>query len=67
LLLGIKLKVEPRGFVAHSARSITGLLTVSGGTNDARIVPPLVIDDSHIDECVEKLSAGAASYKAPTS
>ena len=62
LLLGIKLKVEPRGLVAH-LRDEHGLLTVSGGDNTLRIVPPLVIDDSHIDEFIEKLSAGAASYQ----
>ncbi|HEX8055024.1 MAG TPA: aspartate aminotransferase family protein [Novosphingobium sp.] len=61
LLLGIKLKVEPRGFVAH-LRDNHQLLTVSGGDNTLRVVPPLVIDDSHIDEFMDKLSAGAASY-----
>ncbi|MCC6829664.1 MAG: aspartate aminotransferase family protein [Novosphingobium sp.] len=61
LLLGLKLKVEPRGFVAH-LRDHHGLLTVSGADNTMRIVPPLVIDDSHIDEFFEKLSAGAASF-----
>jgi acetylornithine/N-succinyldiaminopimelate aminotransferase len=27
-----------------------------------RIIPPLVIDDSHIDEFMEKLSSAAASF-----
>ncbi len=62
LLLGLKLKVEPRGFVAH-LRDNHGLLTVSGADNTMRIVPPLVIGDEHIDEFMEKLSAGAASYQ----
>ena len=61
LLLGLKLKVEPRALVEH-LRDNHGLLTVAGGENTIRIVPPLVIDDSHIDEFMEKLSAGAASY-----
>ena len=61
LLLGLKLKVEPRAFVAH-LRDNHGLLTVPGGENTLRIVPPLVIADEHIDEFMEKLSAGAASY-----
>ncbi len=61
LLLGLKMKVESRGFVAH-LRDQHQLLTVSGGDNTVRIVPPLVIDDSHIDEFMERLSAGAASY-----
>ena len=62
LLLGLKLKPEPREFVAH-LRDNHGLLTVSGGDNTLRIVPPLVIGDEHIDEFMEKLSAGAASFQ----
>ena len=61
LLLGLKLKIEPRGFVAH-LRDNHHLLTVSGGDQTVRVVPPLVIDESHIDEFMAKLSAGAASY-----
>ena len=62
LMLGIKMKSEPRGFVAH-LRDAHQLLTVAAGDNTLRLVPPLVIDDSHIDEFLEKLSAGAASYQ----
>jgi acetylornithine/N-succinyldiaminopimelate aminotransferase len=68
LMLGIKMK-EPavsRDFVAH-LRDNHGLLTVAAGENVFRVLPPLVIEESHIAECVEKLSAGAASYQAPTS
>ena len=61
LLLGLKLKIEPRAFVAH-LRDNHQLLTVSGGDQTVRIVPPLVIDEAHIDEFMEKLSAGAASF-----
>jgi acetylornithine/N-succinyldiaminopimelate aminotransferase len=61
LLMGIKMKVEPRDFVAH-LRDAHHLLTVSGGDRTLRVVPPLVIDDSHIDEFMDKLSAGTASY-----
>jgi acetylornithine/N-succinyldiaminopimelate aminotransferase len=62
LMLGVKMKIEPRGFVAH-LRDNHQLLTVSAGDNTLRLVPPLVIDDSHIDEFFEKLSAAAASYQ----
>jgi acetylornithine/N-succinyldiaminopimelate aminotransferase len=62
LLMGIQLKVEPRGFVAH-LRDKHQLLSVAGGENTMRVIPPLVIDDSHIEEFMEKLSAAAASYE----
>jgi acetylornithine/N-succinyldiaminopimelate aminotransferase len=61
LMLGIMMKVEPRPFVAHM-RDNHQVLTVSAGDNTVRVLPPLVIDDSHIDEFMERLSAAAASY-----
>ncbi|NNM75862.1 aspartate aminotransferase family protein [Sphingomonas sp. ID1715] len=61
LMLGIKLKSDSRAFVAH-LRDQHGLLTVAAGDNVVRILPPLVIDESHIAECIEKLSAGARDY-----
>jgi len=63
LMLGIKLK-EPavvREFVAH-LRDRHGLLTVAAGENVVRILPPLVIEESHIAECVERLSEGARAF-----
>ncbi|EKV41597.1 acetylornithine transaminase protein [Sphingomonas sp. LH128] len=66
LFIGLKMKVEPRAFVAHM-RDHHGLLTVSAGDNVVRVLPPLVIDDSHIDEFMEKLSAAAADYKIEAS
>ncbi len=62
LLLGLRLKAEPRDFVSH-LRDNHALLTVSGADNTMRIVPPLVIGDEHIEEFMEKLSAGAASFQ----
>ncbi|MFY7835885.1 MAG: aspartate aminotransferase family protein [Novosphingobium sp.] len=62
LMLGIMMNVEPRPFVAHM-RDNHQLLTVSAGDNTVRVIPPLVIDDSHIDEFMERLSAAAASYE----
>ncbi|WP_116092602.1 aspartate aminotransferase family protein [Sphingomonas crusticola] len=64
LMLGIKLKSDSRAFVAH-LRDNHGLLTVAGGDNVVRVLPPLNIDESHIAECIEKLSAGARSYRVP--
>ena len=64
LMLGVKMKMEPRAFVAH-LRDEHQLLTVAAGDNTLRLVPPLVIDDAEIDEFFDKLSAGAASFKVP--
>ncbi|PKB14221.1 acetylornithine aminotransferase [Novosphingobium kunmingense] len=64
LMLGVKMKMETRGFVAH-LRDNHQLLTVAAGDNTLRLVPPLVIGDAEIDEFFEKLSAGAASYDVP--
>ena len=64
LMLGIKMKVEPRAFMQH-LRDEHRLLTVSAGDNTLRILPPLVIGDSEIDEFFDKLSAGAADYEPP--
>jgi acetylornithine/N-succinyldiaminopimelate aminotransferase len=62
LMLGLKLNVDARGFVAH-ARSY-GLLAVPAGDNVMRIVPPLIIEDAHISEFVSRLSAAAAAFDA---
>ena len=61
LMLGIKLKSDSRRFVAH-LRDHHNLLTVAAGDNVVRVLPPLVIDESHIAEAVEKLSAAARVY-----
>ena len=63
LMLGIKLKPgnEPREVVAH-LRDHHGLLTVAAGEGVVRILPPLVIGEEHIAECVERLSEGARAF-----
>jgi len=65
LMLGLKLRpaVDAREFVAH-LRDHHGFLAVSAGENVVRILPPLVIEESHIAEAIEKLSAGAARFMA---
>jgi acetylornithine/N-succinyldiaminopimelate aminotransferase len=64
LMLGIRLKSDSRAFVAH-LRDNHGLLAVAGGDNVVRILPPLNIDESHVAECIERLSAGARDYVLP--
>ncbi|MEK6540887.1 MAG: aspartate aminotransferase family protein [Pseudomonadota bacterium] len=64
MMLGLMMTHETRAFVAH-LRDNHGLLTVAAGDNTLRIYAPLNIEQSHIDEFVEKLSAGAASYTPP--
>jgi acetylornithine/N-succinyldiaminopimelate aminotransferase len=67
LMLGIKMKdsVVSRDFVAH-LRDNHGLLTVAAGENVFRVLPPLVINEDHIAECIERLSEGARSFGAPS-
>ena len=64
LMLGVKMKVEPRPFMAH-LRDAHQLLTVAAGDQTLRILPPLVIGDAEIDEFFDKLSAGAADFPPP--
>jgi acetylornithine/N-succinyldiaminopimelate aminotransferase len=63
LMLGIKMKTDSRAFVNWLRGQ--GLLTVAAGDNVMRVLPPLVIDESHIKEFVEALSAAAAQYEVP--
>ena len=67
LMLGIKMKdsVVSRDFVAH-LRDNHGLLTVAAGENVFRVLPPLVINEDHIAECIERLSEGARSFAPPS-
>ena len=64
LMIGVKLKVEPRGFMQH-LRDRHQLLTVAAGDGTLRLLPPLVIEDAEIDEFFDKLSAGASDFPAP--
>ncbi|MGB3167378.1 MAG: aspartate aminotransferase family protein [Alteraurantiacibacter sp.] len=61
LMLGIKMKAEPRPFMVH-LRDNHNLLTVAAGDQTLRVLPPLVIGEAEMDEFIDKLSAGAASY-----
>ena len=63
LMLGIRMKADSRAFVNYLRTK--GLLTVSAGDNVMRVLPPLVIEEEHIREFVDGLSAAAAEYEVP--
>jgi len=55
LLLAIACKAPARDLMA--ALRTHGLLTVTAEGNALRILPPLIIDASHVEECVTKIDA----------
>jgi acetylornithine/N-succinyldiaminopimelate aminotransferase len=63
LMLGIKMKADSRAFVTYLREH--GLLTVAAADNVMRVLPPLVIDETHVTEFVEKLSEAARHYQVP--
>ncbi len=63
LMLGVRMKTDSRAFVNYLRTK--GLLTVAAGDNVMRVLPPLVIEEAHIREFVDTLSAAAAEYEAP--
>jgi acetylornithine/N-succinyldiaminopimelate aminotransferase len=62
-MLGVKMRTDSRAFVTYLRTK--GILTVAAGDNVIRVLPPLNIDESHIAEFVEGLSAAAAAYDVP--
>ena len=63
LMLGIKMKTDSRAFVTYLRTR--GILTVAAGDNVVRVLPPLTIEEAHIREFVDGLSAAAADYEVP--
>ncbi|MFN3945468.1 MAG: aspartate aminotransferase family protein [Allosphingosinicella sp.] len=63
LMLGVKMKTDSRAFVTYLREH--GLLTVAAGDNVMRVLPPLVIEEAHVTEFVERLSDAARRYEAP--
>jgi len=63
LMLGIKMKTDSRAFVTYLRTR--GILTVAAGDNVVRVLPPLIIEEEHIREFVDGLSAAAAEYEVP--
>jgi len=63
LMLGVKMKTDSRAFVTYLRDH--GLLTVAAGDNVMRVLPPLVLEEAHIAEFVERLSEAARRYEVP--
>ena len=57
LMWGIKCRVPPGDLV--NALRAHGLLTVPAGDNVVRLLPPLTIDESHIEEAIQCLEAAS--------
>jgi len=60
LMLGVGMKTDSRAFVGYLRTR--GILTVAAGDNVVRVLPPLVIEEAHVREFVDRLSAAAAEY-----
>jgi acetylornithine/N-succinyldiaminopimelate aminotransferase len=63
LMLGVKMKTDSRAFVTYLRDH--GILTVAAGDNVMRVLPPLIIEEAHVTEFVERLSEAARGYEAP--
>jgi acetylornithine/N-succinyldiaminopimelate aminotransferase len=63
LMLGVKMKSDSRAFVGYLREH--GLLTVAAGDNVMRVLPPLIIEEEHVTEFVERLSEAARRYEMP--
>jgi acetylornithine/N-succinyldiaminopimelate aminotransferase len=64
LMLGVKMKTDSRAFVNYLREH--GLLTVAAGDNVMRVLPPLIVEEAHIADFVERLSEAARNYASPS-
>ena len=64
LLLGLR-AVVPNGDVVARLRE-AGLLTAPAGDNVVRVMPPLIIDESHIDQAMAIFEQVSAAWPAGT-
>jgi acetylornithine/N-succinyldiaminopimelate aminotransferase len=63
LMLGVRMKTDSRDFVTYLREH--GLLTVAAGDNVMRVLPPLIVEEAHVTEFVERLSEAARQYEVP--
>ncbi len=61
LMLGLKMRVPNLEFVAAARKA--GLLTVGAGENVVRLVPPLIIDETHVREAIRILETTATQFE----
>jgi acetylornithine/N-succinyldiaminopimelate aminotransferase len=61
LMLGVRMKSDSRAFVTYLRDH--GLLTVAAGDNVMRVLPPLIVEEAHVTEFVERLSEAARGYE----
>ena len=64
LLLGVK-TVVPNGDFVNAAMG-EGLLTVAAGENVVRLLPPLIVTETEINEAISKMSAACRKLEAAT-
>lgn len=62
LMVGLKCIPENSAIVGKCAEG--GLLVVAAGSNMVRMVPPLIIEDEHVDEAMEILEKAAGELAA---
>jgi acetylornithine/N-succinyldiaminopimelate aminotransferase len=62
LMLGLKMKVPNTEFVARLRAH--GMLSVGAGDNVVRLLPPLIVDETHIREAMTHLSEAAQDFEA---
>jgi acetylornithine/N-succinyldiaminopimelate aminotransferase len=59
MLLGLKC-VVPSGDLQTRLREEHGMLTVGAAENVLRLLPPLTIEEAHVDEAVKAVDAACA-------
>ena len=62
--LMIGLKCVPKNTVVVERCAMAGLLVVAAGSNVVRLVPPLIIEDEHLDEALKILESVASGILA---
>jgi acetylornithine/N-succinyldiaminopimelate aminotransferase len=62
LMLGLKMRVPNTEFI--DALRVRGMIAIGAGDNVVRLLPPLIIDESHVREAMEKLSSAARDFEA---